>query len=493
MKQVIYTYILIVSVLCVSNANAQYVYDYNENCKKAYGSFLSLQPEKGQKYLSASNAQHPNNLMAVYLADYDDCLLLLFNGDKADYDRLKGNLDKRISLLAKGDSGSPWYRLCKSGVYLHWAFVSVRFGDNLKAAGLFRKSFALIKENRKQFPRFEYNDVFFGLEEAALGAIPNDYKWIASIFGLKGDIKKGAAKLNGFIARHNEDDLLYKEAYVYHAYLRFYLLTDKVGVWADLEKRQGNDDLLLQFLKANIALNSRHADDAIAVLDKAKTVQGYKNYPILDYEYAQALYLKLDKNCINYFKSFWSRYKGGLFIKDAYKKVALSYFLQGNQAAASKYKAMIADVGSTVVDADKQAARFVKESEWPNRELLKAHLLVDGGYYTEALTHLGKYKEQDFTGVADKLAYRFWMGRIFDELEEDAKAIAYYRSAIQMGRDRREHYAARSALQIGFIYEAQGKRASAILMYKQALNMDDHDYKNSIDQQAKAGINRLED
>lgn len=492
MKLFTYKYIIIILVLFASSADAQYVYDYNDNCKKAYTYFLSLQSETGQKYLNASVAQHPNNLMQVYLADYDDCLLLLFNGDRTDYDRLKGNLDKRMDMLSKGDSRSPWYRLCKSGVYLHWAFVSVRFGDNLKAAGLFRRSFALIKENRKQFPNFEYNDVFFGLEEAALGAIPNDYKWIASIFGLKGDIKKGAAKLNGFITRHKEDDLLYKEAFVYYAYLRFYLLMDKVGVWNDLVKQDATDDLLLLFLKANIALNSRHADDAISVLEQAKLVSGYKKYPILDYEYGQALYLKIDKSCVDHFRSFLARYKGGLFVKDAYKKMALSHYLHGDHVSANKYKAQIANVGSTVVDADKQASRFIAESTWPNKLLLKAHLLVDGGYYKAALAHLGKYAEHDFDNVADRLAYRFWMGRIYDELGEDTKAVAFYRSAIQLGKDRSEHYAARAALQIGFIYESQGKRASAILMYKQALNMDDHDYKNSIDQQAKAGVNRLE-
>lgn len=478
-------------VFCSYSLDAKGYYDYNANCREAYGYFLSLQPAQGQALLKKDATAHPENLMGVYLADYDDCLLLLFNGDETDYERLKGNMSKRLGQLDKGDDKSPWHRLCRSGVYLHWAFVSIRFGDNLKAAGLFRKSFALIKENRRRFPDFEYNDVFYGLEEAALGAIPNDYKWIASIFGLKGDIKKGAHRLTSFLKKHNESDMLYKEAYIYTTYLRFYLLSDKVGVWDDLLKLDCDQDLMMSFLKANIAINNRHSDVAIRVLDSAKKLPLYNKYPIMNYEMGQALYHKLDRRCVSAFDAFLNKYKGGLFVKDVYKKLSLVYYLNGDQQKAQIAKAYINNVGSTVVDADKQAVRFASKKEWPNKELLKASLLVDGGYYNDALAVLQKYNETLFSNTADKLEFLFWMGRANDELGKDQLAIKYYQSTIVLGKDRKEHFAARSALQIGFIYEEQGKKASAILMYKRVLGMDDHDYKNSIDQQAKAGINRL--
>lgn len=452
---------------------------------------MALRPGRGHEYLAKDAQVSPNNLMREYLRDYDDCLLLLFNGDEQDHKRLKGNLSKRIDLLDNGDKNSPWYRLCKSGVYMHWAFVSVRFGDNLKAAGLFRKSFVLIKENRALFPQFEYNDVFYGMEEAALGAIPNDYKWVASIFGLRGDVKKGIEKLDRFVDGHKESDLLYQEAYLYRAYLRFYLLSDKEGIWQELKDLEADGSLLLHFLKVNIALNSRHADHALEVLRDAAKLPQYDRFPVMDYELAQAQFLKLDSNCITTFKRFLGRYKGELFVKDAYKKLAQSYYLLNDMRSAQKYRADIRNVGSTIVDADKQAVRFSKGQAWPDRQLFRASLLVDGGYYKQAYRILSAFGKQDGNGIEEKLEYSFWMGRVLDELGNKDEAIRYYRQTVKIGKDRQERFAARAALQIGFIYEAQGKRASAMLMYKQVLAMGDHDYKNSIDQQAKAGINRL--
>ena len=57
-------------------------------------------------------------------------------------------------------------------------------------------------------------------------------------------------------------------------------------------------------------------------------------------------------------------------------------------------------------------------------------------------------------------------------------------------RNRREYYAARAALQIGQIYEERGEKAMAIEYYKKCIDMEDHEYKDSLDQRAKSGIAR---
>ncbi len=142
---------------------SEYYFDYNSNCREACRHFMALRSDLGHKLLAKDANINPKNLMHEYLKDYDDCLLLLFNGDAQDHKRLKGNLGRRIDLLDKGDRNSPWYRLCKSGVQLHWAFVSIRYGEDLKAAGLFSTSVALIKDNKELFTSFEYNAVFYGL------------------------------------------------------------------------------------------------------------------------------------------------------------------------------------------------------------------------------------------------------------------------------------------------------------------------------------------
>jgi hypothetical protein len=61
---------------------------------------------------------------------------------------------------------------------------------------------------------------------------------------------------------------------------------------------------------------------------------------------------------------------------------------------------------------------------------------------------------------------------------------------MKIGADRKEYFAARAALQTGYIYEKRGDKALAIVFFEKCLAMKGHDYKNSLDQRAKAGIAR---
>jgi hypothetical protein len=61
---------------------------------------------------------------------------------------------------------------------------------------------------------------------------------------------------------------------------------------------------------------------------------------------------------------------------------------------------------------------------------------------------------------------------------------------LKTGQQLREYYAARAALQIGYIYEQRGDKMRAISFFEKCLSLKDHDYKNSLDQRAKAGLAR---
>jgi len=455
---------------------------------------MSLRLAEGNTYVRREIIQHPYNLMATYLADYDDCLLLLFNSDRHDYEQRKSHLDDRLELLEHGDEKSPWQRLCRAGVYLHWALIHVRMGDNFKAATLFRKSYMLAKENSELFPNFEYNKVFLGLEQTVVGTIPDNYKWIASMFGMKGSVRKGVEQLETFINTHNSNDLLQREAIVLHTYLKFYLLSQQGAVWNFLNSNQfsTHDNMLFMFVKTNIAVNYRKADAAIETLKEHERSAGYAQFPIFDFEMASALLYKQDAaTCIAYFQKFFKNYKGKLFIKDAWQQMALAYYLQHDMRQASYCMEQIKRQGNAQVDADKQAQRFAEKGEWPNLVLLQARLYIDGGYYKQALEKLNTVNERIFSNFSDKLEYYFRLGRAWDEQGAGNKALQYYRETINMGRDHTDYFAARAALQSAFIYEHSGRNKEALASYRDCLSMHDHDFQSSIDQQAKAGVNRL--
>jgi predicted negative regulator of RcsB-dependent stress response len=483
--------IALIRSITPSNA-ASYVYDYSALCQAAYQHYMALHLSQGNAAIRQELKSNPYNLMATYIADYEDCLLLLFNGDTRDYDQRYGHLEDRLKLLSKGDERSPWHRLCKAGVYFHWALVHVRFGEHFKATTTFRKSFLLIKENQKLFPNFEQNKIFLGVEEAVVGTIPDDYKWLASVFGMKGSVKKGIAQITSFINKSESGAPLRNEAIIYYCYLKFYLLSQQEEVWNFINSNQfvTRDNLFNTFIKANLALNFRKGDAAIQALQVAQQDEEYKRFPVFDYEMGFALQHKLDPSANEFFNRFLSRYKGRIFVKETWQQMAFAYFLQNDIGKANNARSQILKVGTKQVDADKQAQRFAESGIWPTPSLLEARLLIDGGYYIRALKKLQGYAFNTLS-TADKLEYYFRLARIQDELGNDDKALSLYQTTINFGKTRKEHFAARSALQMAMLYEKRGSKTEALTKYNECLSMKNHDFQSNIDQQAKAGVNRL--
>jgi tetratricopeptide (TPR) repeat protein len=122
--------------------------------------------------------------------------------------------------------------------------------------------------------------------------------------------------------------------------------------------------------------------------------------------------------------------------------------------------------------------------------ITKARLLSDGGYNSDAAALLQGKTEDDFTKEEEKLEFAYRVARIYDDLDRSDDAIRNYLITIRLGENRKEYFAARAALQIGQIYEKRGQKALAIAYYQKCIDMEDHEYKNSLDQRAKSGIAR---
>jgi len=352
----------------------------------------------------------------------------------------------------------------------------------------------LIKDNRKKFPAFVPNNMVYGPMQVAAGTIPDGYKWLAGLFGIKGSINNGMALMQNVI---NSNDvyakLFFNEASFYYCYILFYIQNQPQQVFRYISQK--NLDLvnnhLLAYMAANLAINNRMNEYARNVIQNKSDSPEYIQTPVWNFEmgYIQLRHLELDDATKN-FEYFISHFKGKFYVKDACEKLSWCYYLQGNTAAANNARQLVLKKGNAETDADKQANKDAKTSRWPNPLLLKARVLNDGGYNSQALALLENKTGKDFTTPEEQLEFTYRLGRIYDDMENDEAAIKNYLFAISIGANRTEYYASRAALQIGMIYEKQGNKALAIEYYKKCLAMDDHDYKDSIDQKAKAGIAR---
>lgn len=480
--------------LAVTTVDAQKVYDFNSTCQQAYKAITSLKLENGQRLINVARQQNPDNLIPDLLEGYIDFFVLFFNEDPVEYKKRKQSFEKRIDRLDDGPANSPYYKYCLSVAYLQKATVAIKFGERWTAGWNFRKAFGLIKDNRRRFPHFLPNDMIYGPMEVVVGVIPDGYKWMASLLGMRGSVKDGMTLMRNFV---NSSDATAKffstEAIFYYCYLTFYIENKPEEVFNLIDRKNLDvvNNHLFAYLAANLALNNKQTAYARNIILNKNPSSEYLNTPVWDFEmaYVKLHHLELPE-ATTYFERFLRNFKGNFYVKDAYEKLSWCYYLEGNMPAAEKARQLLLKKGNTDTDADKQANREAKTGRWPDVLLLKARLLNDGGYNKEALSLLYGRTNNDFSSGIDKLEFNYRIGRIYDDLGRDTEAIQYYQMAMQLGANLTEYYASRAALQIGYIYEKQGKKSTAISYFHQCLDMDNHDYKDSMDQKAKAGIAR---
>jgi tetratricopeptide (TPR) repeat protein len=255
--------------------------------------------------------------------------------------------------------------------------------------------------------------------------------------------------------------------------------------------RIAESSLLKTYLQALVCSKNGHNDEAISILNNRPAGPEYQSFPYLEFLLGSAKLNKLDYSSGQNFGRFLQLNKGANYIKDANLHLGWVSLLKGDTGAYTAFMNKVKSAGYTYQEKDKQALNEAGES-MPNKELLKARLLFDGGYYNKALEELKDSKGDSFASARDKTEYYYRLGRINDELGKDDIALTSYQNAINTGKNLKYYFAANSALQIGKIYEKKANFLKAKAFFNVAIQMKNHDYESSIETQAKAGIKRID-
>ncbi|TDO26991.1 bacterial transcriptional activator domain-containing protein [Sediminibacterium goheungense] len=476
------------------SAIGQKVYDFTPTCQQAYYEITRLKIEHGQELIQKARQQNPNNLIPVVLESYIDFLILFLNENPADYKLRYPRFGERIDILDEGPENSPFHRFALSTVRVHKAASAIKFGKMWEAGWDIRRTWILLKDNKKEFPRFVADDLLYGTLQTMIGTIPKGYKWLANVLGMRGSVTEGLKTVQAFINSNDPMAKIYSnEACFIYPYLLFYMDNKKEEAMDFIQQKKLDlvNNHLHGWMAANLSLNNKQSQFTQQIVQNRNSSAEYLDIPIWDFEMGFVkLYQLKPEEAIPYFERFLQKFKGNFYVKDVYDKIRLSYYLEGNTSAAEKARQLVLTKGNTDSDADKKALKDAKANFWPNMLLLKARFLNDGGYHREALTLLHGKTENDFEKEEDRLEYVYRVARIYDDLGRDHEAINAYLAAIRLGEFRKEYYAARAAVQIGQIYEKRGQKSLAVQYYQRCLDMGDHEYKNSLDQRAKSGILR---
>jgi len=101
--------------------------------------------------------------------------------------------------------------------------------------------------------------------------------------------------------------------------------------------------------------------------------------------------------------------------------------------------------------------------------------------------------QMDTPGVKykDNLERLYRLGRVYEALNETEKALQYYKKVVDFAHNDKYYFGGRACLQLGNMYKRLKEFELADTYYKMTFRYNKHPYKDSFEQQAKAGISNL--
>ncbi|RZK59534.1 MAG: tetratricopeptide repeat protein [Pedobacter sp.] len=485
----LFSFILLIS----SNASANF--DFNANCVKAYQNIFELKLNAARQLIAAEKRARPNNSIVPFLENYVDYYYLLTTESKSEFERLEVNKDARLDQISDDDKNSPYCLYAQAQINLQWALIRGRYGSYFTAAREINKANSLLQENTKKFPGFHLNSMGLGLINAVMGAMPDGFlKSSLSTFGLKGNLQNGLNMLDKLA--ENLPKSSYEPFYEEVVFNYAYVLSDVAHSSAAYAKtmkytaRIADSSLLKCYVQAYVCSRNGHTDEAIAILASKPTGAAYQPFPYLDYLMGIAKLNKLDLSAGTSFERYLQTNKGVNYIKDSYLHLGWIALLKGDENGYSAMMTKTKANGYNFHERDKQALNEAN-APVPNKDLLKARLLFDGGYSSKGLDILADSKADDFASAKDKTEYYYRLGRLNDAIGKDDLALMSYQNAITIGKSLKYYFAAKSAVQMGKIFEAKKNVQKAKSSFNLAIAMKGHEQENSIENEAKQGLRRV--
>ncbi|MCX6272072.1 MAG: tetratricopeptide repeat protein [Bacteroidetes bacterium] len=478
-------------------------FEFNNRCQLALKEAFALRTASAATLLDEEKKANPANLVPLLVEDYLDFFTLFLGEGEKDYKNLRNNRDLRLRILEKEGTASPYALYCRAEIHLHWSLIRLKRGEWTGGATELNKAFRLLKENQQQYPAFLPNVKSLGLIHSVFGAVPPSMTWVTRLLDMEGTLDQGIAEIHtAFDGSLKQEPFAYlkEEAVLYLIFMEINNVYDKkrIEIFSrELQDKGIPDEArkrpLLAYAYATFLLKTGRNDEACKLLISFPKAGNQLPFYYLDYLTGICLLNKLDTNAAKYFRFYLSRYKGQSNIKSSWQHLAWIELLKGNREGYLRKMSTLQFFGKERVEADKQAEKEARGKIVPNLALLQARLLFDGGYYRQARNILSKPVFINMRATsADSLEYIYRLGRIEDEMGFENEAVRYYEKTIAAGIDQPFYYAGNACLMLGLLYEQKQQYTKAMAFYRQCLKIDSREYRNSIQNKARAGLARVE-
>ncbi|MFA8449426.1 MAG: tetratricopeptide repeat protein [Bacteroidales bacterium] len=492
-------FLSIISILSFSTNSKSQEFISKDNLTKQDSIYLlldRLQLDEGKKKCYKLLQDNPSDPSPHILLNYADFLELFIGEEYKQFEKLSKYKNQRIKAFDKLKNNNPWKNYGKSVILLHWAFTRIKFGEYFTAVFEVNKAFKLLNENTKQHPKFAPNYVALGLLHTLIGSIPKTYqRMLAFVSTLEGNIAKGKQELNSVKESKNWKvwyPHLKTESLFFLGYIEMNLSPDRKNITKFIKETHSiKSSSIKTFLLANLYIKNYQNDSALHILNNKKTYNKSKKFHYLNLLHGEVLLKKGNPLSKYYLNKFIIEFKGSHYLRQAKRHLAWAYLIENNKTDYLKWINEIPKNGATLIDADIQAMKEFNSQNPPNIFLLKARLAFDGGYFDNALSILHNIPNINQLSTKEQIEVIYRKARIFQEQKKINLAIKYFKKSLEKSQDKSWYFSGKSSLELGKLFEIKNNTQTAIYYYELCLKLDFEEYKTSITQKAKAGLNRL--
>lgn len=487
MTRVFFIIFLLISINLTSYAK----YDVNENCQEAWMLLMNLEIDQAKELLNKEIQINPDNYYAYYLDQTCDAYKLLINSNDQGYEDFIDNYHVRREIMDDKDTESPYYLSCYSEMELQVCIFNIIYGSMFSGM---RKGFSAYKnayKNLDKYPDFKPSLKMDGFFNSAISNLPPFVKWAASFFGVSGDLEYGFNLLHENYESQKHIKGINAEAAL------FIILTAKINKTPELVYDFSNSldsnisrTFIHSYFRANIAYRIGKNEKALATIKNTDIGKSSSAEIIYNYMLGKILLRKLDPNAGKYISKYLSNLEKKEYLKEMNYNLALNYFLSGDTAVYLELCETVRDQGMDINERDREALYDASLDYFPDLNLVKARLLLDGSYYDRFNEVISDYEVNMSTIIGHQLEYLFLKARYNVAIGNKEVATNLFKEVIEFGKNTDYYFTCESALRLGYLYEDMGDVSNAKHYYNLSVKLYQKEFYEYIEDKAVKGSKR---
>lgn len=494
MKQILFISFLQLFLFFPVLSHADPFYDNNENIRRAHQDIYALKTQSAEKLLQAEEKINPNNAYITYSRFYSDVIDLIISNSPIKYKKITPKLEEYVRRLEEMPSNAPDYKMLLGESKVYSGMLKVKFGSKL--SGMFEclKGIKLLESNKKEFPGFEPNSKLLGMVHISVAFMPKALQWGIKILGIKGDAVAGLKELSDYSKFAEGKPGMEEEAFLLTMGAFKVMGQDEMTMKLIKNRMNGFKDLaVLNYLAATICLESNEGELAIALLSNIIPEKLETPFPYFFYLSGKAKLFRLDDDALVPMNRFLETADGPDFQKATLYNLACFAVANGKTDDYLNDIKLIKQKGRDLFDRDLEASYESKKTVIPNYYLMRAGLLIRGGYSQKAESELLKVHYINTLTIDEQVWFYFLSGEYNRLINNQIEAEGNYLKAINTGNGKGLDNVQEAIVRVGLMKEKSGFKREAEKYFKQCLQFKDNNgpYSDLFNNRAKSGLIRL--